>query len=239
MIGPSRQPCWSRTSPAGDDMASSLVMTNIPRFSSGIRVDQAFMASTTLAAVIRPSGVSTAGFTARTSRVIGVFSKIVTPRARATRLRPRTSLAGCMVAADASKTPQRYPGALTRSLRVALSRISKGVSPNLKSASKIGFQRPSWRGQVEPQIQPTRANSMSLASAKSAIDWIAAWDSWQRRSASSTPHCSTRASIFDHRGKAMPESRPLAPPPQISASTTAMESDGASSRSRIAVHKPR
>src|SRR5262245_13596174 len=91
----------------GMETASSLEMLKSAGESSGIAADHAFIASTILAEVTSPSFVATVSGFCLLNRIIGDFSKILTPRRSATARSPRARKAGCIVAAELSKTPAR------------------------------------------------------------------------------------------------------------------------------------
>lgn len=151
----------------------------------------ALMATTTFRARTTPDGVSTAsGWPFPTRRRIGVFSYTLTPIPIATRLSPRTSRAGCTVAAFGEKTPARCLREPARSATCAGVRRSKEEIPCASNAAITASVEPTWDSLVAVKRVPSRRNSASIRCSlqKPSMSKIACSLALTNRTASVSPN---------------------------------------------------
>ena len=90
---------------------------------------------------------------------------------------------------------------------------------------------PTWAGAVATQSQPPRRKcaSMPCSAQNASMLSTASSDARAIRTPSSSPHALMSVPSFDHQVVRKPPFRPLAPPPQMSASTMATSHPGSSS----------
>ena len=112
--------------------------------------------------------------------------------------------------------------------------------PRRSQAATDGSQVSSCAGAVATHSQPLRRIRASIACSrqKSSISPIAVADARARRRPSSSPSRSTSVGSFAHHDVQKPPLRPLAPPPQMSASTMTTSQSGSSRLIWRAVQRP-
>ena len=150
------QPISRSRSGIGTVATMSLEMIARRVCSSRSPTAHAFVAMTTRSAVTTPRGVCSTAGARRSSRVTRVPSWMRTPSSSATRRSPRTSSAGCTIAADGSNRPAMWR---SEPLRRAVSsgvHSSNGITPSSRQVAITPSQAPGWACDVVVQRWPPR-----------------------------------------------------------------------------------
>ena len=234
------QPISRRRSGTGTVATMSLEITARRLCSSRRPTAQAFVAITTRSAVTTPSGVCSTAGERRSSFVTFVPSWMRTPSSSATRRSPRTSSAGWRIAAEGSNMPAMWRSDPLRSAVCSGVHSSNGITPSSRQVAITPSQAPSWACDVAVQRCPPRWNcaSMPCSLQNSPISSTAESAACAMASPPSRPHSSTRVPSLAHHEIAKPPLRPLAPPPQMSCSSTTTSHEGSRCLIRIAVQRP-
>ena len=144
------------------------------------------------------------------------------------------------MAAPASKTPPRCRSLPLISTTSSFVRTRNGEAPAEARVLIVSSQLPSWLEFVAVHSQPAGVKSASipLVSQNLPVRTTASSDAAAIRSASSVLISFFKVANFGHQVMAKPPFAPLAPAPQMSASTTPTRIDGSSPAICSAVHRP-
>ena len=117
---------------------------------------------------------------------------------------------------------------------------SNGITPSSRQVAITPSQAPDWACDVVVQRCPPRwyCASMPCSSQNAPISSTAASQARASASAPSAPHSCTSVPSLAHQEIAKPPLRPLAPPPQMSCSSTTTSHDGSRCLMRMAVQSP-